>query len=264
MPIMGLHRIYCESSLPPAGGVGTNVQVGGDEAHHAIRVKRVVAGDRVELRDGRGGVASARVAATHKSKSSGEWELVLAVESVAAVPPREPDIEVCTAAPKGDHLEEMVDQLSQLGANRWRMLECEHGVVEPRTGKLDRLRRRALESMKQSGRAWLMEIGEPISFAAALGPREAPDARTLVLVAEAGGGSVIGLFAAPPPRRVRLLVGPEAGWSPAERDELRRGLATLVSFAPDVLRIETAAAAGVAAINAALRSLQDAAQQGQT
>jgi 16S rRNA (uracil1498-N3)-methyltransferase len=243
---MATHRIHIDEAL--SADQADSMLITGDEAHHAIRVKRLAAGDRVELRDGRGGMALARITETLKSKRSGEWELRLAIDSRSVIAKRAPIIEVCSAAPKGDHLEDMIDQLSQLGASSWRLLECEHGVVEPRTGKVDRLKRRAAEAMKQCGRAWVLEIGDPISFADAI----ATSADTLVLAAEAAGAPIASIATTAISSRIRLLIGPEAGWSTEERAALETTQTRFLSLGPHVLRIETAAAASVAVVNAVL------------
>ncbi len=113
---MAPHRIHYPHPLEP----GRTLQVSGEEAHHAIRVKRIEAGETLELLNARGSVASARVAQTlklPKSNPEGPWALELVIESVRTVPPPTCRIEVCVAPPKGDRLDQLIDQLSQVGAD---------------------------------------------------------------------------------------------------------------------------------------------------
>lgn len=216
---------------------GSRLAVVGDEAHHAVRVKRLEKGDPVEFMDGSGLRASGVVASTSKhGKSDWRMEVELAKVEVEAMPAVR--LEVYAAAAKGERLEEMVDGLSQVGVTMFRPLLAERTVVDPREGKLSRLRRTALESAKQCGRSWAIEIGEAISLQDAL-KQAAPD--VLICVADAQGNDVsvpAGI------KRCILLVGPEGGWSPGESAKFRESNIALFRYAPHVLRVETAAVLG--------------------
>jgi 16S rRNA (uracil1498-N3)-methyltransferase len=229
------------SELRAAGdGGGRPIEVVGSEAHHALRVKRLRTGDAVELFDGLGRTLAGVVAGDTGTKR----DPVLLVEP--AGPPVDhprptPAVEVCAPAPKGDRLDWMLDQLSQAGATAWRPLVCERGERDPRPATLDRLARLCVESAKQCGRAWVLEIGAPITLADALDPGAADATR--ILAADAAGGAV-GRYC--PAGSFRLLVGPEGGWSPRERTLLADRGAAFVRLGPFVLRTESAAAIGAA------------------
>ena len=83
--------------------------------------------------------------------------------SVNLEPAPKPRVTVLASAPKGDRLEAMIDGLSQVGASAYAPLASERTIVEPRQGKLDRLTRIAIESMKQCGRAWMLSAMTPKS-----------------------------------------------------------------------------------------------------
>ncbi len=225
---MPSHRIHIEQGIVPGA-----VEVTGEEAVHAARVKRVEVGDRVELLDGKGSVGAAKVVTI--DKPGGLWRVVVEVESVAKMEPPRPRVEVFSAAPKGSHLSEMIDGLSQVGAAKWSLLETERGVSEPGASKLDRLMRVATEASKQSGRAWHMEIGGGVSFEAAL---QSPE----VVIADGSGEwySARG-------ESVRLLIGPEGGWTAGELERARGAGARVCRFGVHTMRIEVAAvvAAGI-------------------
>ncbi len=211
------------------------IRLEGDEAHHALRVRRLREGDRVELIDGAGTVLPGRVAA---ADGRGRWIEIEPAGPAARVEPVRPRLEVCSAAPKGDRLGAMIDQLSQLGAASWRPLNSARSVVDPREAKLDRLRRVAIESAKQCGRAWVLEIGDAVSLEQAL---DAPGS-TRVLVCDAGGAGA----PTDPPEAVRLIVGPEGGLSDEELELAGQRGATAVRLGPHTMRIEAAAAAAAA------------------
>jgi 16S rRNA (uracil1498-N3)-methyltransferase len=58
-----------------------------------------------------------------------------------------------------------------------------------------------------------------------------------------------------PPIPVVLALGPERGWAPRDRDQLRAGGFTLVHLGPRVLRVETACIAALALVKARLGSM---------
>ncbi len=233
---MAIHRVFIDA---PGGVRQGDLTVEGEEAHHAARVKRLASGDPVEVLDGRGGVGLGRVEDIRKG-GRGQWELRVAVHAVHELPPTTPRVEVWSAVPKGSRLEDLVAGISQVGAARWRPLECRQSVVEPREGKRARIERVAAEASKQCGRPWLMEVGPPAPFAEALAP--APG--IAIVMADAGGPA----YAATRAPAIRLLVGPEGGWTDDERAATREAGVKLASFGPHTMRVETAALVGCAVI----------------
>jgi len=235
---MARHRLYSPDlrSLAAQGcGVLT---ITGDEAHHAVKVKRLEVGDDVGVIDTLGCVGEGVVETITKPR--GEFAIGVRVERVEIAPRTAPRVEVWAAPPKGDRLEQMIDQLSQIGAAAYMPLATARGVVDPREGKLARLQRVALESAKQSGRAWAIEIGAGGDVAAAC----LPGVDTRVVVADVSGARYQRAGA----NNIRVLVGPEGGWTSEELDAARREGAVLANFGPCVQRIETAAVSAAAVI----------------
>jgi 16S rRNA (uracil1498-N3)-methyltransferase len=214
---------------------GSVVTLTGDDAHHLVRVKRVEAGDSIALTDGLGRLAWARVVRTGKQGRDG-WTVEAAITEIAALPPPTPRVEVWASAPKGDRLSAMIDGLSQVGAASWHPLTTRRTVVEPGAGKIERLERLAVESAKQCGRAWLLAVAPGGSLDEALAPGP-----TIVL-ADASGEPFTPIDA----DTVRLLVGPEGGFEPAEVDQARKAGALVRRFGPHIMRIETAAVVAAA------------------
>lgn len=245
---MALHRILDDAfDLAP----GAIIEIGGEEAHHAVKSKRLGVGDAVGLLDGRGGVASARIEGVEKA-GKGDWRLRLAVEAVEHAEPVRPWLEVVAAAPKGPRLEGMIDQLSQAGASSWRPLASDRVVVDPREGKLDRMVRIAREAAKQCGRAHLLSIGGRMTLAEALAAPGATGSRPRVLLADVGGVAVSKALAGEGRlESVRVLVGPEGGWTDDERALAIAGGAMVVGLGPHVFRTESAAVVATALVRAA-------------
>jgi len=221
------HALY----VPDLADAGEEVTLAGEEARHASRVKRLRAGEAVDLLDGAGLVAAGRVARADRG-------LVVEVGSRRRVERPRPAVEVWASAPKGPRLSTMIDLLSEVGAEAWTPLRTERANLEPTVAKRDRLARVAVEAMKQCRRAWLLEVRAPAGLDDAL----------------AGGAGVVLADPAGEPyepigaERVRVLVGPEGGFTPAERDRARRAGVQLRRFGPHVMRVEVAAAVACAIV----------------
>lgn len=238
-----MHRVIVDQ-MPLAG---QDLRIEGEEARHAVRVKRLEPGEVIELLDGRGRVGRARVQGAEKSGHKGEWSLISRIESVDLRARVEPLIHVFAPAPKGDRLEEMIDHLSQVGAASWTPLETIRTVREPRQPRLERLARVAAEAAKQCGRAWALEIGEPRGLPEVLAEVD-PGGRVVTIVCDAGGAPFGAQLVPPSAAEVRLLLGPEGDWDPRELERARAGGVATASFGPHVMRIAQAATAATAIV----------------
>lgn len=211
------------------------------ESTHARRVLRVRSGEQVELFDGRGRVARGQVMDVGKV-------VTVRIDSVRDVPRTLPTITIATAIPKGSRAEDMVNQLSQLGVDTFVPMLCDRSEGSIRDNKLQRFERIAIESAKQCGRAWLMEIGEPQPFS-----RMMEADADLRLFADAGRCDAIhwreGIARM---ASITALIGPEGGWTDNERAAASRGEFQSWSVSPNVLRIETAAVAAAALLREAV------------
>lgn len=238
-----MHRMYLEVGRAHVEGAerarsgatevaaGSVVRVGGDEAKHAIRVKRLEVGDAVEVCDGAGMVARCEIVQTGKEGRTGEWWVEACVAEVRREERARPRVEVWSAVPKGDKVEQMIDGLSQVGVAQWRALHSARSVVEPREGKMARLERHALEAMKQCGRAWVMEIGEGVEMEDALRGEGVE-----VVMADVSGER----YEASGASEIRVLVGPEGGWTAGEIAKARASGVRVCTFGRHVMRIEVA------------------------
>ncbi len=258
---MSVHRIVVDFSLggrvdgggaAPAAGRG-GVVIEGEEAQHALRVKRLVVGDSIELLDGLGHIATARVVAGGKSGKAG-WTLTAEIERVRVEARVAPGVVVRSAVPKGPRLSELIEALSQVGAEAWGELECERSEGGGGGVRMDRVERIAAESSKQCGRAWRMEVLAPARLEELVRDESVPGAGALVM---ADGGALAG-YRASGAERVTILIGPEGGWSERERALAREHGVAIASFGPHVMRIETAAPVAAALVIAAERRAQGA------
>ncbi|MEZ4467273.1 MAG: RsmE family RNA methyltransferase [bacterium] len=141
--------------------------------------------------------------------------------------------------PKGDKLETVLRQATELGVERVRLLACQRSVVRleggRKDGKLDRLARVAAEAARQCGRADVPTVEAPATVAEAL----AAEVPGLLLVLHPEGGRP--LVEVPLTAPVTVCVGPEGGFSPDELARFDAAGGIRVTLLGPVLRTETAA-----------------------
>ncbi|MDQ7012295.1 MAG: RsmE family RNA methyltransferase [Planctomycetota bacterium] len=238
---MSVHRVY----LPDLGHgdfePGAVLEITGQEARHAVRVKRLMPGDVLEILNGQGLRAVAVLGESRKHPAGHgktEWAVDVRIESVAQEPPISPRLHVLACAPKLTRVEDMVDQLSQVGAAAWFPLVTRHTLTPPKAERVDKLERVAAEAAKQCGRAWTMEIGSPVPLADALSRTHRairPSAR--LVIADPRGAP----YSPDGSTDLALLIGPEAGFTDDEVDAACRAGAMLCSIGPHLMRVGTAA-----------------------
>jgi len=202
--------------------------LGPDDAHHLRRVLRLRDGELVVASDGEG---SWRRCAVRRDGLE-------PMEPVTTEAPVASPVAVWLPALKGERAEWAVAKLTELGVDVIGLLDCERATVrldEPGAARvLARWRRVAREAAGQSRRTWLPELAGPRPVAAV--------ARDGALRCDLDGALEVGDAAA-------LLVGPEGGWSDAER----AGPDASVSLGDTVLRTETAAVTAAALLAAERR-----------
>lgn len=229
--------------------VGESVVLDSESANH-VRVLRLVADAEVELFDGRGSRASARL-----EQVDGETVrcIVLQVSRVASNAPFA--LTLVQAMPKGDKLESIVRMATEIGVDEIRFVISERTVSRPDAAKgaakTERLTRVVREAARQSEQATLPSLLAPVEFAAAVA---ALPADTLHLVFVPGGDTGIEDVRdrAASAKSVWVWVGPEGGFSPSEIASLTRLGCISVRMFESVLRVETAAPVAVALVRSAL------------
>ncbi len=214
---------------------GSAVLIDGEEAHHAVRVTRAAAGDPVRILNGAGIEASGTIIDTRKTH--GVWQVDINITEVRTVLPDVPTVMVFAAPPKSDRLATMVEGVSQAGASEFAPLISGRTVMDPKEDKVERLRRIAMESCKQCLRAHIMRVNDPISVPNAL--RYCAEQGVTCYIADCGAAAEPGIRAVAD--RVAVFIGPEGGWTDAERDLFRSSGCTFVSLGRHVFRVEMAA-----------------------
>ena len=218
-----------------AGGV---VILDEDEANH-LKVRRVADGDAVRLVDGRGGIATARVA---RDKD------VVAVRVVATtMVPAPPATEAWVGAGDRDRFLGVIEKATELGATRVLPLITERSqqvATRFQAAHIEKALKRAREAIKQCGAAWAPAVGSPLPLRDAL--REAlrgGAARAIRLLADPDGGLMPAIRESD---AVQWAIGPEGGFTDAELGALRTAGFRPVALGRAVLRFDTATLAALA------------------
>ncbi len=227
-------RFFCPEGWPD--GRATLLD---DEARHLARVSRIGVGETVELFDGRGLIARAVVARVDRDRVD---------LTIAHAGPGTRDLDfplvLATAVPKGDRFDWLVEKATEIGVSRLVPIIAARSAVDPRSAKIDRLRRRIVEACKQSGRSRLMTLDEPMRWANWLESDQ--NERSTRLIADPAGGPISEAFDLA--GGVVVAIGPEGGFDPGEVDAAARAGYRPVSLGPTILRVETAALAACAAV----------------
>jgi 16S rRNA (uracil1498-N3)-methyltransferase len=214
-----------------------------EETLHLARVLRLGVGAKVQVCDGEGGNFVAQVAGLDprgatlrilgKLDAWGESPLPLVLGIGSA---------------KGEAVDEVVRKTTEMGVSRifpFISERSERLTPERAARRRERWRRLARESLKSCQRS-LLPVIEPLrDFAAALvGPEEVK----LIFWEEERGGSLRPLLQRPRPRDVRVLIGPEGGFSKGEAALAREAGFQAVSLGPRLLKVPTAALAAITLI----------------
>jgi 16S rRNA (uracil1498-N3)-methyltransferase len=154
---------------------------------------------------------------------------------------------------KGDKMDAIVRDATELGATRVVPVLSERSVVRPddAAGRARRWRKIAVEAARQSGRGDAPTIDAPEPLSSAIARLAAEQAVPLAGVCLAPAAPThLGdyLYTAPPTAPFTVVVGPEGGLSAAEISACESAGITGVTLGPLVLRTETVCAAVLGAL----------------
>ncbi len=214
-----------------------------EESHHAISVLRLKPGEEVVLFNGAGRQAIAIVRSVRRRR------LEAAVTAITDHPfdlPRK--LTLAVAMPKAARQAYLIEKCTELGVSAIWPIATERSVAKPKAGAIERWRRRAVEASKQSRRLWVPTIETPQGFPESIERIPEFDATAIAELEPPGEGLTHLLGRLPDDASLLVWVGPEGGWSHAEREAGISAGAVPVNLGPTVLRTETAAIAVCAAV----------------
>jgi len=234
-------RLYVDAPLAEGG----EVPLARDQANYLLNVLRLGRGDAVLLFNGRDGEWQANLSETGKRTAT------LRVGPHQRAQPRPGDLHFLFAPLKHARLDYLVQKAVEMGASRLQPVMTRHTQVA--RVNLDRMRANAIEAAEQCGILQIPDIGEPEAF-----ERVAADADRLLVFCDEDAevkDPVAALVAARqgPNEPLAILVGPEGGFAPEEREILlKRPKVVRIALGPRILRADTAAVAALALVQAVL------------
>ncbi len=235
-------RLYVENDLCS----GAEFLLSGNQGHYLVNVMRLKAGANILLFNGRDGEWLAEIVKVGKGKAS------IVVRENIMDQRAEPDLWYLFAPIKKARLDYMVEKATELGVSLIRPVLTERTNLDRL--KEDKIRAHAIEAAEQCERFTVPTVEPMIKLDKLL--MAWPEDRLIMLCDEEGDqdpncfsvGKAIDEVNAwqERPRKWAILIGPEGGFSPAERTLIRQQANVVpVTLGPRILRADTAAVAAI-------------------
>lgn len=234
------NRLYVDAPLQ----AGAQVDVSREQANYLLNVLRLGNLGQILVFNGRDGEWLATV------EAKGRRDAILAIRRQIRPQAAGPDIQYLFAPLKRARLDYMVQKATELGVAALQPVITRRTVAE--RVNLERMRANVVEAAEQCGILRLPEVHAPLPLDRAL-ERLAPGRHLIFCDESAPLADPIAALAAISAGPAALLIGPEGGFEPSEREHLAaRQAVTRISLGPRIMRADTAAVAALALVNAVL------------
>jgi len=233
-------RFYSRPPLPISG----NFELPPDTAHHAARVLRLREGDAVNIFDGLGNESHGVIA-----ELGGKRVIVGGITSVDSDRESPLRILLAQALSSSEKMDWVIQKATELGVTEIQPLDTERSVArltaERIAKRLEHWQQVTIAACEQCGRNVLPKLYAPLDIMSWL--QQMKDSTDTKLIMSPEGAASLPVQANPN-GKVVLLIGAEGGFTTAEIE-----CASLCGFTPirmgaRVMRTETAAVAGLAAL----------------
>ena len=253
--------VFLAEDLTPALAslsVGDSATLGGAEGRHAASVRRIGAGEWVDVVDGTGARATCEVSGSDKASLS------LVVRELVREDASSPEVILVQALAKGGRDEAAVEICTEIGIDRVIPWASQRAIVQWKGPKAEKGRAKwegvARAAAKQSRRAfvpvveevkdssdlatWICDLTDEAGVAFVCHEEAAVSlGAALARIQQAGGGAL--------PARIALIVGPGGGIGEHETARLVDAGASTIGLGDNVLRSSTAGAVALTLIRAA-------------
>jgi 16S rRNA (uracil1498-N3)-methyltransferase len=240
-------RLFVEAPLHE----GAVIAATATQSNYLLNVLRLGEGDEVLLFNGRDGEWRAALA------RAGKRAVTLDARERIRLQTRGPDLDYLFAPLKHARLDYMVQKAAEMGVARLRPVLTRRTIAL--RVNLERMRLNAIEAAEQCGILHVPEVVLPAKLEVVLADW---DPQRLIVFCDEGAAvanpvDALGQRAGPrggnETRPLALLVGPEGGFDPGERETiLEKSCVLAISLGPRTLRADTAAVAALALVNATL------------
>lgn len=220
---MKIHRFIDNFDLS-----GKEVEITGEIAHQMAKVLKLEIGEQVELCDGKGINAQGKI--TKLSKNS----TIVEIEKITKETTAQKSVMLFCAVLKKENFELVVQKATECGIQKI------IPIITTRTVKtglnMERLQKITKEACEQSGRSYVPEICEPISFEESLENTKTND---INIIFDASGEDFKNIKIES--KKIGIFIGPEGGWTPEEIKKATENNFSVASLGRNILRGETAA-----------------------
>jgi 16S rRNA (uracil1498-N3)-methyltransferase len=215
-----------------------SVTLATDEARYLREVLRLKVGDEVYVFNGEGKEFRSQV-----EESRRDTAILKVVEEVAPARPESPlELTLAAALLKGEKFDLVVQKATELGVTRivpvvTKLADIRLRDTSDATKRVSRWQRIALEAAKQSGRAVVPDVLDPVGFESLVS--ETGSERAIMFSERDGqplAEALVGLSSS-----LTALVGSEGGWTDQEITMARDNGWRIVTLGGRTLRAETAA-----------------------
>lgn len=214
-----------------------NHSLDAEEARHAIRVLRLQIGDALKITDGKGNIYDAHIKSI--SKSACEFS----IDNTRAILKKAHFIHIAIAPTKNvDRIEWFVEKATELGVDEISFIKCKNS--ERSVINLERIQKKAVSALKQSGQAWLPIINSIKPMTKVLG-QSCPHK----FIAHVDLENTKHLKDAVPNGKYCVLIGPEGDFAPEEIKMAIDNGYQKISLGSSTLRTETAGIAACHILN---------------
>ena len=222
--------------------VGSSYEFDSEDAHHAIKVLRIAAGEIFNLSDGKG--AWSRVSVTNVNKKS----MTVKVLDSGFEESLNEHFTIVQAIPKGDRIKDSIELSTEGGADRIVMWKAARSIGRA-DEKIEKLQQTAREASKQSRRFRIPEVSGVITTDSVVDEIAKAD---LAIVLHESATMQLSQVVQPGVKMVTIIIGPEGGLTDEEVETFAAAGAKVALLGRPILRSAHAGLAALSAVNTAL------------
>lgn len=239
-----MQRLFIDTPL----AAGAIHEASKEQFNYLVNVLRFEDGDAVLVFNGRDGEWRAELSFPSKKR------LVLTATEQTRPQPAPCDLQYLFAPLKVGRLDYLVQKAVEMGAGLLQPVMTQH--VQGKITSMERVRANVIEAAEQCGVLGIPQVADPRKLDDLLATW--PEDRRIIFCDEGDAGqNPLPVLAGVKERKLALLIGPEGGFSDAERSLLRsRDFVTAIPLGPRILRADTAAVAAMAVIQATIGDWQ--------
>ena len=233
-----MQRLFIDAPLTSGGTIAPDKA----QSNYLLNVLRLTEGAELLVFNGRDGEWRAVL------RQPGKKQAALELAEQLRPQPAPSDLVYCFAPLKSGRLDYMVQKAVEMGAGVLQPVMTHHTQV-PKIN-VERMAANATEAAEQCGILSIPECREPLKFDRLLAGWD-PECRLIFCDEDAETNNPLEILQSLPKSPLGVLIGPEGGFSDAERDQLRAlPVVTAIPLGPRILRADTAAVAALAVIQA--------------